>query len=138
MDDKKTFIISFITNILLGAVLTGILFLVLRPGRAGLDTGAAEDNARATEDTVSRLEGTVGDQRRVIGDLRAENQRLREHIMGAIAISESLAGTVETSGAYTSSATELSKRIRAGIKNMEDWYNNVRRDFPGIADMGAD
>jgi hypothetical protein len=138
MNEKKVCVINFIIFILLETfVLTGILVSVLGSGRAGLDTGAADGNAGATADTVGRLEGTVEEQRGVIGDLRSENQRLREHLMGAIAISESLTGTVEASGTYTSSATEVSKRIRAGIENLEDWYNNVRRDLPGIADMGT-
>jgi hypothetical protein len=137
MNEKIKFIgLALIAGIVIGVVAAWLFFSVLRPGRTGPSAELAEANARATGDTVAGLTGTVDEQRTIIGDLQSENQRLKEYLTDASRISQSLAGTVETSGTYTASAIEVSKRLRAGIEALESWYNRLRSEFPGIVGLG--
>jgi hypothetical protein len=131
----KTIGIAFIVGLVVGVTSTGIYVFVRGSGRTGSVDGIATANARATAESVERLRDTNTEQRTIIGDLKSENQRLKEHLRSAGGICQSLVGTVETSGAYTASAIEVSKRLRAGVVSLENWYNNVLREYPGIAGL---
>ena len=137
MNEKIKFIgLTLIIGIVIGVVAAGLFFIIRGSGRTGPVDELAEAHARATGDTVAGLTGTVEQQRTIIGDLESENKRLMEYLTDAGRISQSLAGTVETSGAYTARAIEVSKRLRAGIEALEDWYNRLRSEFPGIVGLG--
>jgi len=132
----KIFGLALIAGIVIGVVAAGFFRVVLRPGRTGPAAELAAANARATEEIVAGLTGTIEQQRKIIGDIESENQRLMEYLGDASRISQSLAGTVETSGAYTASAIEVSKRLRSGIEALESWHNSLRSEFPGIVGLG--
>jgi hypothetical protein len=126
----RNFIFVFSIGLVLGA---GFVFIVFGPGRTGpLDRDAAA-NARAAEELVEQLGRTVTEQQSRITDLESSNSRLAEHIMGTGRISESLAGTVAASGANTASAAQVSARLRAGIEELEAWYNNILRSEPWLS-----
>ena len=137
MNEKvKIFSIALVTGIFIGIMAAGLFFTVSGSGRTGQVDELAAANARATDELVTGLTGTIEEQRTIIGDLESENQRLMEYLTDASRISQSPAGTVETSGAYTASAIEVSKRIRAGIEALENWYNRLRSEYPGIVGLG--
>jgi len=121
--------------ILLAIVLAGILCFIFQPGRSRPVDDLAAANARRTEETIGELRRTVSEQQSRIDDLESSNQRLEEYLIDAGRICESLTGTVETSGTYTASAIEVSKRLRTVIKALESWYDNLLREYPGIADV---
>ena len=117
--------------------------------RAGSIDVIAESNARITDELVRQL-GITTEQlpeyiRRIEQNNReleennrsvqSDNKRLEEYIRSAGTISKSLAGTITASGANTTSATEISKRLRQGITDLENWFNNIRRDYPGLIDV---
>ena len=140
-------IIIGIILIVIGLLVTGagLCLFIFGSGGAGSVDDLAAANARATEelvdglrDTIDELTSNIGQLEQNNSDLRADNQRLTEHIRDAIRVHDTLAGTVETSGAYTASAVEVSARLRTGIEALETWYNNVRSDQRWLTDMGID
>jgi hypothetical protein len=128
-------IIRFIAGIVIGTIGSGLFFFVLGPGRTGPLDGLAAANAGRTDELVAGLRGTIEEQRTVIGVLESENNRLKEYIRDAGGISHTLTGTVTTSGTYTASAIEVSKKLRAGIEALEDWYYRLRSEYPGLVDL---
>jgi len=131
----KNFGIAFIIGILIGTVGAGICLYISGSGRTGLLSWLATANARRAEDTVAELRGTINRQQERINELESDNQRLEEYLSGAGRICESLTGTVEASGTYTTSAVAVSKKIRLGIEALESWYNNFRCEYPWITNM---
>jgi hypothetical protein len=132
---RKVLVVGLIIGLAIGIASTRIFIAVWGFGRTGSVDELAAANARATAEIVERFRDTNTEQRTIIGDLESENQRLEEHLRDAGRISESLTGTVEASGAYTASAVEISKRLRKGISNLENWYNDIRREYPGIVGL---
>jgi len=132
VNEKVPGIICMLICFAIGCIGTGVYHNLYGAGRTGSLDGIAEANAAAAERIVAGLNDTVTEQRTVIGDLTAENQRLTEYLRDASRISESLAGTVETSGTYTAGTVEVSKRLRKAIMDLENWYNNLRREYPWI------
>ena len=153
MVNKKVFnwvtIIFFVLGIVTGGGAVYFFYPVFGLGRAGSIDTIAESNARITDELVRELGITIEQLptyvRRIEQDnrelaennriVKSNNTRLEEYIRSAGSISNTLAGTVTASGINTASTIDVSKRLRQGITDLENWYNNVRREYPGLIDV---
>lgn len=127
--NEKVFYFAYVFVVIFAFCAGYFLSSLLGSGRVGSNTGASAELYKQSTDDLKRL----AEQNRVIRE-RCEN--LEGHLIIAGRIIEQLRTENEVAGTDTARAITLSKKIRAGIVNLESWWNNVCREYPGLTDLG--